>query len=129
MDINDIKLDDETDALITAAITEKNKKAAKAGKTKKRREPFIIIAETQFELLSRVANSTTMVLLHLMFRDFAARGKPFVLSGEALFGIGVDRYAKQRALDRLEKLGWVSVERKPGKEPRITIIRPTKTGE
>jgi DNA-binding MarR family transcriptional regulator len=127
-DIDDFRLDKETDTYLAAAAA-KNKKSEKTGKTKKRREPFIIITKTQFDMLGSVANSTTLVLLHLMFRDFAARGKPFKLLSDGLSDIGVDRQAKQRAIDNLEKLGWISVERNPGKEPVITLTRPAKAAE
>jgi hypothetical protein len=123
MGIDDMRLDDETDEFLAAAAAEKNKKAEKAGKTKKGREPFVIISKTQFDILGMVANATTMVLLHLMFLDFKARGKSFKFSNDTLSEVGVNRYAKQRALNRLEELGWISVERICGKEPVITIAR------
>jgi hypothetical protein len=129
IDINDFTLDDETDAYLAAAAAEKNKVAEKPGKTKKRREPFIIITKAQFELLGNITNHTTLVLFHLMFLDFAARGKPFKLLSDDLSGIGVDRQAKQRAIDNLEELGWISVERNPGKEPVITLTRPARAAK
>jgi hypothetical protein len=125
IDINDFRLDDETDEFLAAAAAEKNKKAEKAGKVKKRREAFIMITKAQFNMLGNVANSTTLVLFHLMFLDFTARGKSFKLSSDALSEIGVNRHTKKRALDRLEELGWISVERSCGKEPVIALIRPT----
>ena len=124
IDINNFKLDDETDAYLAGAAA-KDKKVEKPDKTKKRREPFVIITKAQFDMLGGIANATTLMLVHLMFLDFASRGKAFKLSSGALSDIGVNRHAKQRALDRLEELRWISVERSCGKEPVITLIRPT----
>jgi hypothetical protein len=43
--------------------------------------------------------------------------------GNAIVGeLGVKRHAKYRALEGLEAAGLVSVERHPGRNPRVTLI-------
>ena len=44
------------------------------------------------------------------------------LSNKILDGMGVDRYAKRRALKALEGAGLVSVERHHGKNPIVTLL-------
>jgi hypothetical protein len=44
------------------------------------------------------------------------------LPNNQLAGFGVDRDAKRRGLVALETAGLVSVERKPGRNPIVTII-------
>jgi DNA-binding transcriptional ArsR family regulator len=44
------------------------------------------------------------------------------LSSALLRSFGVDRSAKRRALGWLEQAGLISVERRPGRNPRVTLL-------
>jgi len=44
------------------------------------------------------------------------------LPAEDLVDLGVDRYAANRALNQLEIVGLVKVERGKGRKPRVTIL-------
>src|SRR4029453_11788486 len=47
------------------------------------------------------------------------------LSSKALAELGVSRWAAQRALRALEKLGLVTVVRQRGRQPRVTLLNPS----
>jgi hypothetical protein len=49
-------------------------------------------------------------------------GRTVALSGSVLGDLGVDRYAKYRGLEALEKAGLVSVSRHVGRNPVVTIL-------
>jgi DNA-binding MarR family transcriptional regulator len=88
----------------------------------RRRKHFV-----QFPLpwVERLAGSssagTYRVALHLLYRHWKNGGQPFSLGNQTLEKEGVDRYAKWRALDELEQLGLISIERRPRRSPRITV--------
>jgi hypothetical protein len=72
-----------------------------------------------FEVGARNARTIMIgVELHALF--FKAFRKPFPLTNTAMAKMGIDRHAKYRALVKLEALGLIKVERRPGKSPLIT---------
>ena len=50
------------------------------------------------------------------------------LSGKVLREMGVGRHAGYRGLDSLEKAGLVSVERRPGQSPLVTLLEKGEEG-
>jgi DNA-binding transcriptional ArsR family regulator len=52
----------------------------------------------------------------------ATKSQTILLSTTEVVPLGVDRNAKSRALRVLEQAGLVSVERRPGRLPRVTIL-------
>jgi hypothetical protein len=54
----------------------------------------------------------------------SATSKTIPLSNVFSLDFGVDRNAKYRALTWLERAGLVTVERKLGRAPVVTIVRP-----
>jgi hypothetical protein len=52
----------------------------------------------------------------------ATKSQTILLSTTEVALLGVDRNAKSRALRMLEMAGLISVERRPGRLPRVTIL-------
>jgi hypothetical protein len=101
---------------------------AKAGPkaARQRRGSFIQITATQASLLAG-ESITVSVFFHLMFRSFWAYHKPFTLSANALEYAGISRQVQLRALQSLERLELISIERGgPRKPPIVTITGTTK---
>ena len=120
--LENLRLTPELSAELNAAAAKRA--ALKAGKARRSREVFVRITRAQSDRLDKVKTlSSGRLFRHLLFLDFASHGKPCTLANEALAGIGIDRRVKWRALRELEGLGLISVERRPRKSPRVTIIR------
>ena len=69
--------------------------------------------------------ATYRAALHILMRNWESGGKPFTLSNGALALEGVKRSAKWRALQDLEQLGLITIERRKRKSPRITALHTT----
>ena len=59
-----------------------------------------------------------MRLLHLAFEN---HNKPVVLGNVVMQQLGIGRAQKWRMLLLLERLGLISIERRPRRSPRITL--------
>ena len=95
-------------------------KVSVSKKEKKRRKGFTIIPGWWQERLTKAQNlSTYRVALHILRRHWEKGGGPFTLSNMALALENVSRWQKWRALDELERLGLVTVERCRRKAPLI----------
>ena len=97
------------------ALKKKDKSGSKS-------RPFIMVPMAWLERLrSCRSRAVYMLTLHLLHREFQEKGKPFPLGNDALAEGGVSRFAKRRALLKLEELGLISVERRSRKSPRIFV--------
>ncbi len=92
-------------------------------KTQKRRQGFVKVPGLWVERLVEARYvATYRVALHVLHRHWKSSGKPFTLSNGAIAMEGVTRFRKWRALAELEQLGLISIERRPSRSPRITIL-------
>lgn len=64
---------------------------------------------------------TYRVALHLLYQHWKGRGRPILLANGQLKMGGVSRGTKWRGLRELERLGLISIERRPRKSPIITV--------
>ncbi len=74
------------------------------------------------ERAARLPGKALQVALALRYRAGIERAETITLSPGLLAGMGVDRFAKARALGALEVAGLIAVERRPGRSPTVTII-------
>jgi hypothetical protein len=92
-------------------------------KIRKRREHFVKVPWTWIErLVGARYIATYRVAHHVLYRHWKGRGEPFTLANGMLEMEGVERRAKWRALLELERLGLITIERRPRKSPRITVL-------
>jgi hypothetical protein len=90
-------------------------------KTQKRQQQFVKVPCVWMERLEGARYvATYRVAWHVLFRNWQSNGKPFTLSNGAVKG--VSRWQKWRALQELERLGLVTVERRKRKTPLICCI-------
>lgn len=61
---------------------------------------------------------TAIVIWHLWG---ISKGKPVPISTKLLNNFGVDRFSKSRSIENLEKAGLISVTRKRGRNPIVTV--------
>jgi hypothetical protein len=94
------------------------------GPPPRRRRRFVILTQGQtHRIYNSEKASTIKLMLGLLHRAFKAGGKPFRLGNVGLVKLGiVDRRTKYRALSELEGFGLISVSRKHGKSPVVTIL-------
>ena len=71
---------------------------------------------------SQCPGKTFVVAIVIWFRSGLSKSSQINLTSTVLKQFGVDRSAKSRALKCLEAVELITVERKPGKNPVITIL-------
>jgi hypothetical protein len=90
----------------------------------KRRQEFIKVPLVWSQLLARPKHAYTRAVADcLLFLEWKAKGGSVKLSNVALQPWGVSPRDKSRALEELEKLGLIAIERGHGKSPRITLLK------
>jgi hypothetical protein len=93
-----------------------------ATKRAKRKQEFAQITREQVERLAKTTNAASWkIFLHLLLLSWRSPGRTIRLANGALERVGVDRYAKYRALPELEELGLIEVRRSERKSPEIVI--------
>jgi hypothetical protein len=91
-------------------------------KIRKRREQFVMVPWSWVERLAKARfTATYRVALHILYRHWKGGGESFTLSNGAVAMEGVGRRAKWRALGELERLGLITVERRPRRTPLIAV--------
>jgi hypothetical protein len=92
-------------------------------KIRQRRQQFVKMPWTWLERLaqSRSAN-TYRVAVTLLYLHWKANGEPIKLANGMLAIDGVSRFAKYRALAELEQSGLITVTRRNGKSPIVTLL-------
>jgi DNA-binding MarR family transcriptional regulator len=81
--------------------------------------------QEQLELAKLTRNALLAVLAELHRLHFLAWDKkaPIEFSSSVLRSLGFSHHDKIRALQSLEKAGWITVQRHKRKSPMITIVR------
>jgi hypothetical protein len=90
---------------------------------RRKKKHFIKIPQTWVDRLIEARYTVTYrVALHVLYRHWRERGAPFTLANGVLAMKGVTRGTKWRALQELEKLGLITIERRDRRSPRITVL-------
>jgi hypothetical protein len=90
-----------------------------------RKGHFVKVPLEWMERLSAARLAATWkVALHLLHESFKNRRQVIRLANGTLALDGISKWQKWRALAELEKLGLVSVERRPNKSPHVTLLYP-----
>jgi hypothetical protein len=117
----------ERDGVIIEMAVEND--AAPAPKTRNKANDF---ARVPLDLAAGLAKATgtssAVVWVLLIYLAWKTKSSTFTLSNEILKRYGVNRNAKYRVLARLEKAGFIQVERRGFRAPLITLLdqRPSK---
>lgn len=90
----------------------------------RRRQEFIKVPLVWSQLLARPKHAYTRAVADcLLFLEWRRKGGPVTLSNVALQPWDVSPRDKSRALEELEELGLIAIERGHGKSPRITLLK------
>jgi hypothetical protein len=89
---------------------------------RKKAEPFVRVP-LRWAAAAAGATRTpaSLVYIDLLYRAWKANGQSFTMPSGALEKRGASRWVKARALRDLEVAGLVTVERRTGKNPRVTL--------
>jgi hypothetical protein len=94
-----------------------------------RKGHFVMLPlEWMYRLDSAHCVATSKVAHHLLHQSFKDRRQTFRLASGVLALKGISRELKRRALEELEALGLVSVERRSRKSPVVTLLYPAEGG-
>jgi len=97
--------------------------AAAPVKRKNRKDAFVLLPLGWFEAATRATRTpqalVSVWLLHLAWR---AKSPTFPVPNGQLEQHGVSRYAKYRALARLERAGLITVDRRVRKTLIVTLV-------
>jgi hypothetical protein len=89
----------------------------------KRRQSFVRVPLAASEVLAKTARDKTYpVYHHLLYESWRAGGRPVKLANGFLERVGIDRFAKKRALEQLERVGLVKVDWRDRKSPIVTVL-------
>ena len=107
-------------------LVAKGKKAS-ATKPKKRRQHFVRVPWMWMEKLIGCRGQTLRVAFVVLYLDWKAKGRPVKLANKLPQMVGVSRRAKWRALNDLESIGLISVERRAKKSPIVQVQHEPNT--
>lgn len=97
--------------------------AAAPVKRKARKDAFVQVPLGWFEAATRATRSPqAFVVVWLLHRAWRAKSQTFPVPNDHLGRRGVSRYAKYRALKKLEGAGLITVDRRDHKTLIITLI-------
>jgi hypothetical protein len=97
------------------------RRAVEPRKLAKRRTHFVRLPWMWVEALSGASGKTWEVAIHLAYLNWKEKGGPIKLANGMLEMDGINRQAKWRALTELEHRGLVTVERRRGRSPLVTL--------
>jgi len=90
----------------------------------RRQDGFIMMPMSWANALARARNIHTHKLAsHLLHQHFKNGGQIISLTNVSLANTGVTRRSKWRALDELEQLKLIEVDRRRRKSPRVTLLK------
>jgi hypothetical protein len=112
-------------ALTPEQILTRGRPVSVSRKMRKRHEQFVMVPWTWVERLASTCQAAPFKMAHhVLYEHWRNGGKPFTLSNSAVKG--VSRWQKWRALNELERLELITVERRKRKTPLITIVEINK---
>lgn len=86
------------------------------------RRRFVQVPWTWAKRLKKVKRvSTYHLALVLLYEHWRGGGKPIVLSNLAVQAEGLSPRSKWNALAELEQLRLITIKKRPGRSPRITV--------
>jgi hypothetical protein len=90
---------------------------------KPRKDVFVKVPLWWIEQATRATRSPqAFVCIWLLHLAWQAKATTFPLPNDRLAKRGADKRAKRRALANLEKVGLITVERRPHKAPIVSLV-------
>jgi hypothetical protein len=115
----------ETDEEIFVRLQQRAPAIQPAGRrqSKARKDTFVKVPIWWIEQATRATHTPqAFVCVWLLYLSWRARSLTFPIPNGRLGARGVDRRMKRRALSALESAGLITVERRHGKAPIVTLV-------
>jgi hypothetical protein len=91
-------------------------------RVKKRSPHFVMVPRSWVDAITPASRDKTFaVVTHLLYENWRQGGGPITVPNGILARDGVSRSAKWRILNKLERLGLISVERRDRKSPVVKV--------
>jgi hypothetical protein len=87
-------------------------------------ERYVQITETGARGFEALGCPMALVWFEILYRVWKTKQTTIELPNKRLAEMGVSRWAKYRAVDRLERAGWIRVSRPIRKTPQVTVLKP-----
>jgi len=92
-------------------------------KPQNKKDAFVKVPLWWIEQATRATRTPqAMVCIWLLYLSWQAKSATFPLPNDRLAKRGAERRMKTRALANLEKAGLITVERRAGKTPIVTLL-------
>ena len=120
-----MKVKEEEDERVFASLQRAAAANLQAGRRrgKVRKDTFVKVPLWWIERATRATRTPqAFVCVWLLYLSWRARSKAFPLPNGKLDARGVDRRMKRRALSALEAAGLITVKRRHGKTPVVTLV-------
>ena len=108
--------------IVDFAPLQKKSNSARSRKRSGKAKFVMLPYEQILAAAGKLENATLAVLVELAHRRFKRHQNKVLLANEALAAVGVSRWAKDRALKRLETVKLVKVYRRKGRSPQVKIL-------
>jgi hypothetical protein len=82
----------------------------------------LVPREWELRLLEAKRVSTYRLAIELLYLHWHGKGSPITVSGKVAQAAKLSGRSKGNALDELEGLGLIEVDRKPRKAPRVVLL-------
>lgn len=114
--------DDDERAFVDLQRAAANRPASRR-RSKSRKDTFAMVPLWWIEQAARATeNPRAFVLIWLLHLSWKARSMTFPVPNAGIVKRGGSRWAKYGVLDDLEAAGLITVERRPGKTPIVTLV-------
>jgi hypothetical protein len=104
--------------------TVRERRAVVPRKIQKRQRHWVKVPWFWVEGLSGCTNKTCLLALHILYLNWKCKGGPIKLPNGMLKIGGISRQSKWRGLVELEKVGLVTIERRPNRSPIVRVNLP-----
>lgn len=111
----------------TEQVTLDRRKAASIAKEEAaeglKKGPFAQVTNPQIDKLRRLrSHKCDILFLWMAYQSYRHKGQPFVMLTEQWVKDGFSLRTQGWAIDRMEQVGLISVNRRPPKPPAITVV-------
>jgi hypothetical protein len=119
-------LDVSASQLTPEAVTEHTaiQKAPEKRSPGQKSERFVLLTAAGTKGFEALGCSAGLVWFEILYRVWKTKETTIGLPNTSLAEMGVSRFAKYRAVSRLERAGLIDVERVPRKTMRVTLLNP-----
>ena len=120
----DLEMFRATPELVAELTAHQERPAQSRPRVRRSTERYVQITETGAKGFEMLGCPAALVWFEILYRVWRTGKTTIDLPNKMLAEMGVSRWVKYRAIDRLEQAGWIQVSRPIRKTMQITLLRP-----